>query len=167
MPNFARSLCVFYLRLIVPLAGMLLALSAARAASGDEHWDAAFGWPGTTNWVYSIAQHNGVLYCAGRSPNNVTNTLLYSWDGKQWSPVALFASPWSLTVYDLAFVGDRLYAVGNFTQVNGQTIQGLAQWDGTTWSDVGGFSGYAYALGVAGNNLYAGGGTPTPSAVSR
>src|SRR5437868_4274270 len=88
----------------------LLALATtAQADPGDEHWDAAFGWPGTTNWVYSIAQHNGVLYCAGTSPNSGTNTVLYSWDGVQWSQVAVFGAS-SPIVYDLAFVGNTLYA---------------------------------------------------------
>ena len=155
--QFSPGFRTFLHPLLLVLAVSLLAMTTARAASGDEHWDAAFGYPGATNYVYSIAEHKGVLYCAGQSPNGVTNTLLWSWDGGQWSPVATFSSPWQLTVYDLAFMGDTLYAVGNFTNVNGQTIQGLAQWDGSNWSTVGGFSGYAYALLVAGNQLYVGG----------
>src|SRR6266566_6187131 len=138
------------------LALLLLRVTAANAAVGDEHWDPAFGWPGQTNFVYSIAQHNGVLYCGGQPPNSGTNTILYSWDGAQWSQVAVFGSSGPI-VYDLAFVGNTLYAVGNFTNVNGVPIKGLAQRNGTTWSDVGGVNGFAYGLAVSGNNLYVGG----------
>jgi hypothetical protein len=61
-----------------------------------------------------------------------------------------------MQVNDLAFVGNTLYAAGSFTNVNGVTANGLAKWDGTSWSSVG-FSGLAYALAVDGNNLYVGG----------
>src|SRR5262249_46286815 len=60
------------------------------------------------------------------------------------------------SIYDLAFVGDTLYAAGQFTNVDGVAANGLAKWDGTNWSSVG-FSGIANCLAVDGGNLYVGG----------
>jgi trimeric autotransporter adhesin len=136
---------------------------ALAAASGDEHWDAQFGAPGLTNvFVYAVAVNNGVVYAAGiTTSGGRTNTPLNAWDGKQWSVPAVFSGPAingpsQMQVNDLAFMGNTLYAAGSFTNVNGVTANGLAKWDGTSWSSIG-FSGIAYALAVDGNNLYVGG----------
>jgi hypothetical protein len=139
------------------LLALFVSPTAARGATGDEHWDTAFGWPGTTNYVYAIASHNGILYTAGQSNANNTNTVLWAWDGVAWSNVVTFYGSSGVIVYDLAFIGDTLYAVGTFTNVNGVNIRGLAQYNGTTWSDVGGFNAPAYNLAPVGNNLYVGG----------
>lgn len=135
---------------------LLMSAGVSGAAPGDEHWDVAFGWPGSTNYVYSIAQHKGVLY-AGGQPTSGTNVNICAFDGSHWSGLGLFSGTGTPTVYDLAFVGDTLYAAGFFSSVDGAPIKGLARWDGNTWSSVGGFSGNAYALAVDGNNLYVGG----------
>ena len=129
------------------------------AVPGDEHWDAQFGGPGvsnTVNYVYGVAVNNGMVYVAGYSSAGRTNAPLYLWDGKQWSVPAVFSGPSIMQVNDLLFVGNTLYAAGNFTNVNGVAAYGLAKWDGTSWSSIG-FSGVAYALAVDGNNLYVGG----------
>jgi hypothetical protein len=144
--------------------GLLLAsCSLFGAVPGDEHWDAQFGAPGVNNSTYAVAVNNGLLYAAGATPvgGARTNTPLNVWDGKQWTISAWFygptiTGPSLMQVNDLAFVGNTLYAAGSFTNVNGVTANGLAKWDGTSWSSVG-FSGLAYALAVNGNNLYVGG----------
>lgn len=129
----------------------------AHAAPGDEHWDARFGAPGVSNFVYAAAVNQGNLYVAGLAPSGGrTNTPLSVWDGKQWSISAVFTGPAPVSVYDLAFVGNTLYAAGNFTNVNGTAAYGLASWNGANWSSVG-FSGTGYALAVDGTNLYVGG----------
>ena len=134
---------------------LTLALSA-RAVPGDEHWDPQFGAPGLTNINYAIAVNNGIVYAAGVAAGGRTNAPLSVWDGKQWSTVAVFTGPSLMQVNDLAFVGNTLYAAGNFTNVNGVAAYGLAKWDGTNWSSIG-FTGVAYALAVDGTNLYVGG----------
>jgi hypothetical protein len=129
------------------------------AVPGDEHWDAQFGAPGmsnTVNIVYGIAAKDGMVFAAGYSSAGRTNAPLYMWDGKQWTSPALFSGPSILKVYDLIFVGNTLYAAGNFTNVNGVAAYGLAKWDGTTWSGIG-FSGVANALATDGSWLYVGG----------
>ncbi|MGO8836190.1 MAG: hypothetical protein ACLQAH_17850 [Limisphaerales bacterium] len=127
------------------------------AVPGDEHWDVQFGAPGVTNLIYAVAANNGMVYAAGITSSGArTNTPLNLWDGKQWSVPAYFFGPGQMQVYDLAFVGNTLYAGGSFTNVNGVTAYGLAKWDGMSWSGIG-FSGVAYALAADGNNLYVGG----------
>jgi hypothetical protein len=129
---------------------------SSRAVPGDEHWDAQFGAPGVTNFIYAVAVNNGTVHVAGMATAGRTNTPLSLWDGKQWSVGGTFIGPASMAVNDLAFVGNTLYAGGNFTNVNGVTAYGLAKWDGTNWSSLS-FTGVVSALAVEGNNLYVGG----------
>jgi hypothetical protein len=129
---------------------------SSRAVPGDEHWDAQFGAPGVTNTIYAVAVNNGTVYVAGMATAGRTNTPLSLWDGKQWSVGGLFTGPTSMAVNDLAFVGNTLYAGGNFTNVNGVAAYGLAKWDGTSWSSLS-LTGVVNALAVDGNNLYVGG----------
>jgi hypothetical protein len=137
-------------------AAFLTSAFSLRALSGDEHWDAQFGVPGVTNTIYAVAVNNGTVYAAGMVTASRTNTPLSLWDGKQWSVGGTFTGPFSMAVNDLAFVGNTLYAGGNFTNVDGVTAYGLAKWDGTSWSSLS-FTGAVNALAVDGNNLYVGG----------
>jgi hypothetical protein len=144
--------------LAVSALGMLTLAQISRASvPGDEHWDVQFGAAGVSNNIGGIALKNSLLYIAGQvSVPQGTNTPLYLWDGKQWSVAAMFYGPSLMAVFDLAFVGNTLYAAGTFTNVNGVAANGLAKWDGTTWSSIG-FTGIPYTLAVDGNNLYVGG----------
>jgi len=155
-----QALISSFTRCLPVATGLLLSSSSLfGAVPGDEHWDAQFGAPGvsnTVNIVYAVAVNNGMVYVAGYSSAGRTNAPLYLWDGKQWSVPAVFSGPSIMQVNDLAFVGNTLYAAGNFTNVNGVAAYGLAKWDGSSWSSIG-FSGTAYALAVDGNNLYVGG----------
>ena len=146
-PSFTRAGCAAF---------FLVSAFSLHAVPGDEHWDAQFGAPGVTNITYAVAVNNGMVYAAGVATGGRTNAPLNLWDGKQWSVAAVFNGPSPMQVNDLAFVGNTLYAAGNFTNVNGVAANGLAKWDGTSWSGIG-FSGVAYALAVDGNNLYVGG----------
>lgn len=135
----------------------LAASFSARGASGDEHWDVQFGWPGSGLNSDSIATHNGQLYVSGAG-SSLTNVPLELWDGTQWSVLAQFYGPSSGTiVYDLAFVGNTLYAAGTFTNVNGIAAGGLAKWDGANWSSVNNFNGTVAGLAVDSGNLYVSG----------
>jgi hypothetical protein len=103
-------------RLFATAALAVLFLTSAfslRAIPGDEHWDAQFGAPGVTNVTYAIAVNNGTVYAAGvATGGGRTNAPLSVWDGKQWSVAAVFTGPITMTVNDLAFVGNTLYAAG-------------------------------------------------------
>ncbi|MGZ5546061.1 MAG: hypothetical protein ACXWIU_15445, partial [Limisphaerales bacterium] len=141
-------------------AVLLLSVLCLRAVvSGDEHWDPQFGLPGPGGNNYAVVSHNDRLYVSGLA--STTNVALMLWDGAQWSAMSQFyGSSGSTAVYDLAFVGDTLYAGGSFTNVDGVAANGLAKWDGTNWSNVG-FKGTAYSLAVDGSDLYVGGGFKT------
>ena len=140
---------------------LALALSffapSASAASGDEHWDPQFGWPGVPERVYGLRVKGGKLYVGGfPTATGATNSGLRVWNGTNWSVLATaFGS--LVIVYDFAFIGNDIYVGGVFSGVNGVTTSGLARWNGTTWSDVGGFRGAVFALKADGANLYVGG----------
>jgi len=150
-----RSSTSEILRALTVAFVFLLSLHPARAfVADDAHWDLQFGTPGTTNDILAIALHGGNLYIAGYGSTSPT---LKMWDGGQWSTIGTITnSSGAAGVYDLAFVGNELYAAGMFTQVNGVAANGLAQWNGSSWTAVS-FSGSALGLAVSGNNLYVGG----------
>lgn len=56
---------------------------------------------------------------------------------------------------------NRLYAGGTFTTVDGNTVNGVAVWDGSNWLPMGsgfdGASAYVYDLAVYNNDIYAAG----------
>jgi hypothetical protein len=141
--------------LLIAAAVLLVSSVSLHAVPGDEHWDAQFGWPGPGGEILSIATQNGKIYASGFfSPP--TNAPVEVWNGAQWSTVGqVYGYPQAI-VYDMAFVGNYLYIAGSFTNVNGVAANGLARWDGATWSSVG-FSGSLNALAVSGNNLYVSG----------
>lgn len=65
------------------------------------------------------------------------------WDGRNWSQVGGGVNRFldALTVWDPDGAGPAralLMAGGRFTRAGGQSATGIAQWDGATWSAVGG-----------------------------
>ena len=90
-----------------------------------------------------------------------------AWDGSDWVSMepgfALFDAIWAMTTGDLGD-GDRLYVGGAFEGIGGSTGAGVAQWDGSSWSPVGGggtFVGTVFGTVIfddgTGDALYAGG----------
>ena len=64
--------------------------------------------------------------------------------------------------YAVANYNGGLVVVGNFTEAGGVTVRGVAFWNGTTWSALGGgvgpsTFGVGYYVAVYGGNLYIGG----------
>jgi hypothetical protein len=151
-----KSICAIPAMGALLSAILLLPADSSLAAAGDEHWDAAFGLAGTTNYVRSLAWRNNQVYVGG-FPTVGTNSLLFVLDGYQCSRLGRFSHGSTPYIYDLAFLGDTLYAAGYFTNVDGVAATGLARWDGNTWSSVAGFNGSAFALAVEGTNLFVGG----------
>lgn len=91
------------------------------------------------------------------------------WDGVAWSGVGVVTGEWvndavvaALAVYDDG-TGPALYAGGALTSAGGTPTLGIAKWDGTAWSALGGgiSEGVVLALQVyddgSGSALYAGG----------
>ena len=67
------------------------------------------------------------------------------WDGEQWSALGSGVSGESGSVRALCVFDDgngaALYAGGKFTVAGSVTVNGIAKWDGSTWSAVGGGMG--------------------------
>jgi trimeric autotransporter adhesin len=134
---------------------LFLSINIAPAFVADDvHWDTQFGAPGTTNNILGIALNGQNIYATGFGSTTPTMKM---WDGGQWNTIGTFSnSVGSPTVYDVACVGNTLYAAGSFSSVNGVAATGLAEWNGSAWSSAG-LGGTALSLAVNGNNLYVGG----------
>jgi hypothetical protein len=89
------------------------------------------------------------------------------WNGSSWSALGsgMGGGDTHPGVVALAVSGSDLYAGGDFTTAGGGAANGIAKWNGSSWSAVGsGMGGGLYhlttavfALAVSGTNLYAGG----------
>ncbi|MHC4414772.1 MAG: hypothetical protein ACYS0G_05765 [Planctomycetota bacterium] len=112
------------------------------------------------------------LYAAGyfTQAGEVEVSSIAKWDGASWSSLG---DGVNIEVYALSAFDDgvddapTLYASGNFTMAGNNPANGIARWNGTSWSPlgegVGGEQPYVVALGVfddgseEGPALYAGG----------
>ena len=92
------------------------------------------------------------LYAAGlfTTAGGVSASNIAKWDGSSWSALGggilgeTYFLVRALTVYDDG-TGPALYAGGRFTTAGGVRADGVAKWDGATWSAVGGGVGGAVA----------------------
>lgn len=116
--------------------------------------------------IYDIKKYQGeVVICgefthvAGQPASGIA-----SWNGVHWDALGsgLAGSlnsnypimyPHQMTIFD----GD-LIVCGNFLKAGGQTVNGIARWDGQDWHTLGpGFNDVVYSVGVFNGMLYAGG----------
>jgi hypothetical protein len=118
------------------------------------------------------------LYAGGDfvTAGGVVVSRVAKWDGGEWSPLGggisggWFAQVNALIVFDDG-TGPALYAGGAFTNAGGVSANGIARWNGTSWSPLGsGVNGWVDALTVfddgTGPALYAGGVLTTAGGVS-
>ena len=114
----------------------------------------------------------GYFTVAGGEPAN----RIAKWDGASWSPVGGGLDTGlvsDMVVYDDGSGdGEALYVAGSFTEAGGETVNYIAKWNGTTWSDLaGGMNSNVSSLAVfddglgGGPALYAGGGFTTAGGV--
>jgi len=102
----------------------------------------------------AIVRFNDTIYAGGISPS----LRLSKWNGTAWDTTGLFANQpvWSMHVYN-----GELYVGGHFTSIGGVASNGLAKYDGTTWTDISGFPfSYCYAISAItsyNGELYVGG----------
>ena len=138
-------------------------------------WSPVGDSPGTgSGAVYALTVfddgHGPALIACGNftQMGSVAVACIARWDGHTWGQLGSGISeldhfPDALAVFDDGG-GPALYVGGSFASAGGVPANGIARWDGTSWSDVGGgLLEHAYVLALAGFDdgsgpaLYAGG----------
>jgi hypothetical protein len=119
------------------------------ATGGIARWDGTSWWPfgsGTAGGVESLAvSPSGTLYAGGyfSSISGVHAASIARWDGTGWSPVGAGLSDTYNTVccteVDAIAIlpNGNLVAAGGFNLAGGMAANGIAQWDGSSWSSLG------------------------------
>src|SRR2546422_2675631 len=112
--------------------------------------------PGTTSRDIPLRFNGNLLYTRGYSlaaGQIATNTVVNIFDGTNWSNIGEITGFSGTTVIEeFGFLGNDLYVGGLFTGAGGVPASGLAKWNGTSWSDVGGFAGLILAMASDGTN---------------
>ncbi|MBI5362600.1 MAG: hypothetical protein HZA53_05425 [Planctomycetes bacterium] len=170
---------------LLPLHAVVLALLAPYSPTARAQcpgWSTEFGVAGLTtlgpgNGVLEVAAvatfddgTGPALYAGGTfmTASSVQTPRIARWNGTSWSSVGggfteLYGAVRALCVFDDGLGGGpSLYAGGSFTQASGTPANGVARWNGTSWSALGpGISGTVSALTAiddgSGPALYAGG----------
>jgi hypothetical protein len=152
-----------------------------RTASAQcREWQPGFNLPGVDGSVNAFAVFDdgtgAALYLGGSfgSAGSTISSGIVKWDGASWSALGAglvgYSNSPQVDVLDLAVFDDgsgpALYVAGWFEQAGGIPVNGLAKWNGTSWSDVGNafqFQPYPYVQTLAvfddgsGPGLYVGG----------
>jgi hypothetical protein len=85
------------------------------------------------------------------------------WDGAAWhnlGPNSVNVQGMDAAVYALSAAGNNLYAGGGFREAGGAAAEGLARWNGTSWTSLytGAFTGMQVrTVAVVGTDVYVGG----------
>jgi len=135
------------------------------------------GFPGGGN-VTSLLFSGGVLYAGGDfwTAGGVTVNCVARWNGSAWSALGSGlqgANGNYPGVSRLAMSGTTLYAVGYFAKPGGTVADGIAKWNGSSWSTLGsGLAGapgndpWVTAVAASGSIAYAAGGFSSAGAVA-
>jgi len=125
--------------------------------------------------VYSLAISGTDVYVGGfiLEAGEVPANNIAKWDGSSWSALGSGvdgSDPLTSKVYAIAISGSDVYAGGRFRTAGGLPANGIAKWDGSSWSPLGsGLNGAVFAIATGGSNVYVGGpfstagGVPTNS----
>ncbi len=123
---------------------------------------------GSSAWasIYDAIVFQDTLYICGEFARHGTDTINYvaKWSGTTWLPVGRGLSQGMQPAANLKYphqmliFNNELVVVGNFKKAEGINVNGIARWNGSTWSGFGnGFDRVAYGATVHNNELYVGG----------
>ena len=132
------------------------------AVDGDAYWDQLFG--GVNQAVYTVVPDGPDIYIGGKfhstsyaSPNCVA----------MWRSGIRYALGDGITgdfkglgpeVRAIALHQNHVYVGGAFNQAGAVYADNVAQWDGTSWTQMGsGMDNRVYAMSALGDDIYAGG----------
>lgn len=125
-------------------------------------WSAVNGFPFSYAYaIYALETYNGELYAGGNFGDSLGNTCnIARWDGAQWQYVGQGFHGGIDEVFCLEKCQSKLFIGGAFKMSDGNVGNYIAQWDGTTLSDVGGglwdnTNGQVHDLISFHNDLYA------------
>jgi trimeric autotransporter adhesin len=111
----------------------------------------------------ALAVSGEQVYLAGRWSTNYYNTVLFRWDGNQWSQIGSFSKQDGF-VSSMVVMGRNLYVGGKFDSIAGVPVNNIAQWDGSKWRSLGSGlqdgangSSLVWSMVGAGGKLYVGG----------
>jgi trimeric autotransporter adhesin len=114
--------------------------------------------------VYALAVSGSTLYAGGNftaAGSDTNANSIAQWNGSNWSGLGsgISGDQYDTFVSALAVSGNTLYVGGGFTRAGGTGANCIAQWNGSSWSDVGFANGLSVsALAVSGGGtLYVGG----------
>ncbi len=126
-----------------------------------------FSNTGSLPSLYDILEYQNQLYVCGEF-DKVDGSIIRGvtrWNGAAWEAVgqglASGMAPYPTVMYphQLFVYQQKLYVAGNFVKAGGITVNGLAIWNGTTWSAAGvGCNGVVYGMEQYNGDLYVGGG---------
>ena len=116
--------------------------------------------------IYDIVEYDGNLIACGEFDRVGDEEIqgIMQWDGSGWAPLgdgldgniqgtAQVMFPHQMLVYN-----SELYVAGNFRYAGGVEVNGIAKWDGTTWTNIGaGFNNTVYSMIVFNDELIVGG----------
>jgi hypothetical protein len=112
--------------------------------------------------VLAFAEWDGKLAAggAGTAYGDASGSLVATWDGSDWAPVGEVAGVslgFGRKVECLASYQGDLIAGGDFLMADGNPVQFVARFDGTSWHPMGaGSTSTVHALTVFNNELYGG-----------
>jgi hypothetical protein len=139
-------------------AGGLFTTADGAAANYIAQWNGQDWQPvgsgGPTGPVLALAVSGSNLYASVDLYSATGGSNIALWDGADWST---FATIEQGTVYDLLAKESELYAVGNFSSLEGQPILNFAHWNGSSWSWAGNIGPQLHTIVEADGDYYLGG----------
>jgi trimeric autotransporter adhesin len=115
--------------------------------------------------IYAFGKIDRDLYAAGKFSKigGVNAYSIAKWNGANWSPLGAGLTGEPITtgispgsVRSMAIIGNDVYVNGYFVKAGEVAAEGIARWDGSQWSDLGGTPPKVsnFTMAVIGNDLY-------------